>query len=370
VRHSDEDIEFAGRILADRDRLDDGEVGRWLESADNCALLDRLAAVRRASQRVDFSRDKSVVRRRLTSLIAPRRTFRRWAAASAAVVFLVAGLAMWLRWSGTPDAGDATTAAIIKPPAARAELVLSLDAAAGSAERLAETLAEGRDDLDVSTASGTSGLNVLRTPVGGFYRWTLADGTRVWLNSESELSFPTAFEGGRREVTVSGEACFEVARDERRPFVVHAAGASVTVLGTKFNLSAWGDEGQVVATLVEGSIALRGGPAADPVLLGAGDQAAMDRTTGAVTTRRVDAADHIAWVEGKYVFDDLPLDRIMRRLQRWYGFSVVYADPSIGALKLRGMVDRDMEIETVLDIVGETTGIRYSIDGTVITLGK
>ena len=140
--------------------------------------------------------------------------------------------------------------------------------------------------------------HTLRVPVGGEYHLVLSDGTRVWLNSASEFHYPTRFDGDIREVSFSGEVYFEVAKDSLRPFVVCAGDVRVKVLGTSFNVSAYPDEERVVATLVEGSVALE--TESEDVVLRPGEQAVWDCASGKVEVNEVDASVCVSWVKGRF----------------------------------------------------------------------
>ena len=164
--------------------------------------------------------------------------------------------------------------------------------------------------------------HTLAVPVGGEYHFTLADGTRVWVNSASEVRFPNCFSGGKREIYVKGEVYLEVARDEKHPFVVHAGENEVRVLGTRFNLTAYPDEQKVITTLVEGSVEFRNNQSS--IRLKPGEQSVLDRETNNLEKQKVDVSIYTSWVSGTYEYERMPLSDITRQLSRWYDVQFVY----------------------------------------------
>ena len=199
--------------------------------------------------------------------------------------------------------------------------------------------------------------HTLRVPVGGEYHLVLSDGTQVWLNSASEFHYPTRFDGDIREVSFSGEVYFEVAKDSLRPFVVRAGDVRVKVLGTSFNVSAYPDEERVVATLVEGSVALE--TESEDVVLRPGEQAVWDCASGKVEVNEVDASVCVSWVKGRFEFEDLSLEEITRQLSRWYDVSFEFVEPSCARRHFTGGLWRDMQLLEFLKIVEQTTNVRF-----------
>ncbi|WP_343746204.1 FecR domain-containing protein [Chitinophaga sp.] len=166
--------------------------------------------------------------------------------------------------------------------------------------------------------------NVLRTPRGGQYKVTLPDGTDVWLNASSSISYPTAFSGSSRNVSVTGEVYFEVAADAARPFEVKVNDISVLVLGTHFNINAYDDEQTVKTTLLEGAVLVRTPEAFKH--LEPGQQAKIKPGSNQIEwLKHVDVNSAVAWKNGYFSFDDADIPTVMRQLARWYDMDVVYA---------------------------------------------
>ena len=210
--------------------------------------------------------------------------------------------------------------------------------------------------------------HTLAVPVGGEYHFTLADGTRVWVNSASEVRFPNCFSGEKREIYVKGEVYLEVARDEKHPFVVHAGENEVRVLGTRFNLTAYPDEQKVITTLVEGSVEFRNSQSS--IRLKPGEQSVLDRETNNLEKQKVDVSIYTSWVSGTYEYERMPLSDITRQLSRWYDVQFVYEAPEFRNHPFTGIVKRDQSLEEVLSIIEKTTNIKFKISERTIIIKR
>lgn len=205
-------------------------------------------------------------------------------------------------------------------------------------------------------------------PRYGFYRMTLPDGTSVILNSKSNLRYPIPFREGRREVWLTGEAYFEVARDEAAPFTVHFPQGEVRVLGTSFNVNAYERDRAVSATLLEGSVECATATAAQR--LTPGNQALFDPLSGGITVRPADIRVATAWTHGNFYFKNQTLGEITDELSRWYDAEVVYADESLREEVFTVEIGRYETLNRVLDMMAKTDRIRYKQDGRRITLSE
>ena len=210
--------------------------------------------------------------------------------------------------------------------------------------------------------------HTLAVPVGGEYHFTLADGTRVWVNSASEVRFPNCFSGGKREIYVKGEVYLEVARDEKHPFVVHAGENEVRVLGTRFNLTAYPDEQKVITTLVEGSVEFRNNQSS--IRLKPGEQSVLDQETNNLEKQKVEVSIYTSWVSGTYEYERMPLSDITRQLSRWYDVQFVYETTEFSNHPFTGVVKRDQSLEEVLSIIEKTTNIKFKISGRTIIIKR
>ena len=200
----------------------------------------------------------------------------------------------------------------------------------------------------------------LVVPVGGEYRMELEDGTVVWLNSASELEIPTFFLGDERRVRLTGEAYFEVARDESRPFRVEAQGVTVRVLGTKFNVAAYPDEENTATTLVEGRVRLAN-LAGKEVELKPGEQAVASEKE--IRVGKVNVENVISWMAGRYYFHQARLEEIFRQAERWYGVRVRFEEEELKDIRFSGGVLKFNPVEDLLKMVEATGPVRFRMDG-------
>jgi len=207
-------------------------------------------------------------------------------------------------------------------------------------------------------ASSEATYNTITTPRGGQYQIVLPDATKVWLNAESSLRFPTSFRGKERNVELNGEAYFEVASDKEKPFRVMAAQTETLVLGTHFNIMAYGDENAVRTTLLEGSVKM--GQGSQHSLLRPGEQAEFDVLHATLTTKKVNTRAAIAWKEGYYYFDRTPVQTVMRQIARWYNVEIVYQG-AIPRDEIVGKIPRTAYVSEVLHIM-ELIGIHFKIE--------
>lgn len=166
-------------------------------------------------------------------------------------------------------------------------------------------------------SEGAVHYNTLRTPRGGQFKLILPDGTSVWLNAASSIRFPTAFTGSERNVTVSGEAYFEVAAAANQPFIVKTGNTEIRVLGTRFNINAYEDESHTTTTLLQGAVLVNGAQ------LLPGEQAIV---TDHTVTKQADVVAAIAWKNGLFSFKNADIATVMRELVRWYDVNIVYPD--------------------------------------------
>ncbi|PST81830.1 anti-sigma factor [Pedobacter yulinensis] len=221
--------------------------------------------------------------------------------------------------------------------------------------------------LAYESAAGTGktvAYNTIRTPRGGQYQVSLADGTKVWLNSASTLRFPTAFSGNRREVTLSGEAYFEVSKDKHKPFRVNARDMQVEVLGTQFNLSAYENEDHSAAVLVEGAVrVLAGGQA----MLKPGEQASFNRKHGRLETGAADTEQATAWKNGYFLFANQDIRQIMEQISRWYDVEVIYRG-DVSHRAIWATVSRSANISEVLHKLEMSGLVRFEIEGRRVTV--
>jgi transmembrane sensor len=202
--------------------------------------------------------------------------------------------------------------------------------------------------------------NTLSTPRGGQYQLTLPDGTHVWLNSASSITYPTAFTGGIRKVTITGEAYLEVARNVRQPFIAEVRNMAIQVLGTSFNINAYSDESAIKTTLLEGKVQVKQGGRA--VTLLPGQQAQVQSGKDKINVLPgVDVGQAVAWKNGLFAFTNADVPAVMRQLARWYNVDVIY-EGAIPKRSFNGEIGKSLTLSLVLDVLAHSR-IHYTIEG-------
>ena len=208
-------------------------------------------------------------------------------------------------------------------------------------------------------------FNTLATARGNQYQLKLADGSRVWLNAASSIRFPIAFTGKERRVEVTGEVYFEVAHDAAKPFIVQiysatgADGGSVRVLGTHFNVNAYEEDGHIKTTLQEGSVQFSRNHQSRT--LAPGQQAIAGYTQNNISLAAANLDKELAWKNGVFLFEEDPIEHIMRQISRWYDIDVAY-EGDISRETFSGLLSRNSQLSQVLKIL-EVGGLRYKLEG-------
>jgi ferric-dicitrate binding protein FerR (iron transport regulator) len=200
--------------------------------------------------------------------------------------------------------------------------------------------------------------NNITTPRGGQYKLTLADGTNIWLNAASSLTYPSSFQKGKpRIVELSGEGFFEVRHNAQEPFIVHYGnGLEAVVLGTSFNINTYADEKATYTTLVKGSLSVQS-PQEKKEILTPGQQSVFRQ--GKTSILPADIEETVAWKEGWFLFNRLELQAIVRQLSRWYNIDFDITG-TIGNKQFSGIVSKSNNISEVLKIM-ENTGVTFTL---------
>ncbi len=315
--------------------------------------------------------------------VRKRRIIHYWPVAASVVllvgVFVGFALNEWSQMKA--DQGIAQTERIV--PGVKAELILSTGERVCLAQR--REFIEGMKEAGIRNDS-LAGLNyvgakiqgeeigeeivynTMQIPVGGFYQLKLADGTKVWLNSLTRLRFPVTFAGEERKVYLTGEAYFEVARDSVHPFIVATdEGMEVKVYGTEFNVDTY-RKGTVKTTLVNGKVGIRVSATGEEMRLSPNQMALFTKATQSIQVENVDSYGVVAWKDGKFVFEDEPIEEIMERLSRWYDVKVFYANERIKKHTFTGIITRFADISDVLHLMEETAAVEFRIQGDTVTV--
>lgn len=304
-----------------------------------------------------------------------RRAASWWVAAGIALL-LAAGTAYWLLTpakqlpepvtrSAPQDAAPAGNKALLTLADGT---VINLDEPQNNPLPLQGNVQVSRSDSGMLTykvaAAGSNAplsYNTLTTPRGGQYKIILADGSVVWLNAASSLRYPAAFTSSVRQVEVTGEAYFEVAKKPEQPFIVTVQGVNMQVLGTSFNVNAYEKQQGVITTLVEGRLKVTAPTAA--VILKPGQQSVAG--TGNIKVQTVDPEQAIAWKHGLFVFNNASLQEVMEQLSRWYDVDIIYNTTS--NVTFEGEIQRNLSLSQVLKHL-EQKDVKFKLNEKTLTV--
>jgi ferric-dicitrate binding protein FerR (iron transport regulator) len=232
----------------------------------------------------------------------------------------------------------------------------------------AAKIVKSKDGSIAYNGNGKSGealLNTMVTPRGGEYQLTLPDGTRVWLNAASSITFPTAFKGRERRVSISGEVYFEVAKNPSQPFIVSTGTTAVTVLGTSFNINSYADENAIRTTLIEGSVKVTSIAGGQERTITPGQQSGID-PAGGIRVGNVNTDEIIAWKNGLFQFNKTDIHTLMRQVSRWYNVDVRFEGAPAKDL-FSGTIPKNTTLSELLTVL-KTAKVRFKIEGTQLTV--
>lgn len=228
-----------------------------------------------------------------------------------------------------------------------------------------------KNEQGLKSMSAGLAANTIQTPKGGRYTISLPDGSKVWLNSASRLIYPTTFTGSERKVKLIGEAYFEIAKNKKVPFRVESNNQIVEVLGTHFNINSYEDETFIKTTLLEGSvrIILNSAKSSSPntELLKPGEQSLTNSSQSNIRVESTDTEKAVAWKNGYFKFKNTPIEEIMREIERWYDVELIY-DGKMPADELTGFVSNQVKISSVLKILEQSGGIKFTVKGRKIKI--
>ncbi|MGO1670845.1 MAG: FecR family protein [Sphingobacterium sp.] len=229
-----------------------------------------------------------------------------------------------------------------------------------------QLLAQPPTDMPLSNSSKAMEL---RTPRGGQYKIELEDGSKVFLNAESRLRFPSSFGQTNRIVELEGEGYFEISEDENRPFLVKSQNQQIEVLGTKFNVTAYRNDPTITTTLMQGDVRVRVLNTGAVKTLQPGQQVMNDVATNKLRVQLADMEAVSAWSRGYFDFSNQNIQSIMKQIARWYEVEVVYKT-AIPDKPLEGSVSRMEHVDDLLNILSSTGMARFHIEGRKIIVTK
>jgi len=378
-----------GATLTDDEK---SQLNEWLEqSHHNSKLYDEImdSEVFRQDVKNALAYDNKLLWGKISRQISPpgqknllmsffrRRVF--WYAAAAALLISISTTAYILFVKPTtdmPTQASETQQAVAKDVLPGTEqAILTLDDGTelalnkisnGKIAQQGNTIIVKEDGLlaynaNTSKPSKTASFNTLTIPRGGYYSsLVLADGSKVWLNSESSIIYPTAFTDKERVVEIAGEIYFEVAKNASKPFKVKVKdrGMMVEVLGTHFNINAYNDETDIKTTLLEGLVKVSA--KGKTSFLKPGQQASLNASNEIKVTDDANVEEVMAWKNGIFSFNKQDLETIMRQVSRWYGVDVVFEDKIPGHFV--ATVPRNVTVSKLLKIFETAGGVKFEID--------
>lgn len=354
------------------------ELKGWLEeNAEHRQEFDHLMAKYKTARRVgcwDAIQEEKAWNNITQQLLTTRKTriIRWWR--YAAVILILIGLGTVYYTLHNDTACDDTYAMQFAPGSRKAilrlsngqEVNLTADTNCVLTEKNGARITVGGQEHIIYDAEGSNReelvYNTIIVPRGGEYSLVLADGSRVWLNSETELTYPAVFSKQERHLILKGEAFFEVAQDTSRPFIVESRHNRVEVLGTRFNVSAYDDLSPVKTTLLQGCVKITNGH--DHLLLRPGEQAVCSEN--GLESHPVDAKMIASWVYGTFEFENMTLAEITDQLGRWYDVDFLYENLALKAITFTGAATRYKDLGFMLSMLEQLSGVRFIVTGKTI----
>ena len=347
--------------------------------ADSLEDLEHIAADYRLRQMINTRRPKEEMERRLglptSSLPQPERhsftPILKWSGAAVIAAAVTIGAIFLLRTpSVTP--GSQAIAQNDQPTPLRIE-----NLSPGSTQAIVTTPTGDTLHVTEHTPVTPTLANVvdagplqIDVPRGGEFVVTLEDSTRVWLNSESRLTYPAHFSASSRRVELTGEAFFEVKHNPDVPFIVESANQRVRVYGTEFNIRAYPEDDAVYTTLSSGSISLTPSSGSGEIFLSPGKQTIFTKATSEAKVRQVDIDRVTGWRHGRFVFEEQTLRQIMRDLARWYNFEYEFADDEAAETIFMGSIPRYSNFKTAIAILEKSGGLAFEVKENRILISR
>ena len=372
---------FSGTIMPDEQRLLDS----WMkEKEEHKQLFERLRKDTRFAEEYGIFREVDTTRAwetfRVKNGLGRQRRMTTWIkyVAVIALPLLVAGV--WLLY---PRGGEQSIPVAQNTKIVKREVSPVLEVVGGGKvilEKEKDKMIEAGRGVDVQQSSGMLvysdsvvseyvDTNVLRIPKGGEFKLQLADGTRVYLNSATDLRYPVAFTGPERRVYLKGEAYLEVAKDVEHPFIVVTDDVQVRVYGTSFNVNTLGADG-VRTVLVEGKVGIRGQDLDREYVLKPNELAFYDRNSRDMKIETVDPDLYTLWRKGIFVFERETLENIMNTLSLWYDMEVFFQSESAKQLHFSGHMKRYEQIEDILHAITDATGVVFTINDRTVCVSR
>ncbi len=355
---------------------------KWLdESEDNRKLYEVIKSGKNKKVRDNFVDNIQTAKawKKINKQIvqSSRKVEMRIWLARAAVILIIGLCAGGIYYLSKPEIPKQVAEVKIQPGSSKAILVLENGEAIQLENEENDSIVE-TDGTLITNAKGQLAYssdtknnkkviyNTVNVPRGGEYKLLLSDGTKVWLNSESQIRYPVHFSKNKREVWIRGEVYFDVEKDESCPFIVGVNNIEVEVLGTEFNIEAYDDKTNITTTLVEGKVKLT--KVNKEVVILKDQQAVTLKGKDDFIVKNVDAKTYTLWKEGYFYCEAENLSSIMEKLSRWYDVNIFYMNKSVKEKRFSIEVKRYEDIDNVLDILSATNKVNFKINANNITV--
>lgn len=379
---------FVLKILETTNVEEEKELESWAKEKENYHLLladlTKPEEYRKRQQQLQSIQTDAEFECFIQARRSSRHPLRRsyWQVAAIVIPFLIGSVITWQLFPKVTVNNRITQATTVSPGVSGATLILSdgTRQALSPDTRLFTESNGTKIQTDSNRLNYSKGniavddtatiYNHLAVGRGYEYMLVLQDGTKVWMNSESELHYPVHFPGNTRKVQLQGEAYFEVARDSARPFIVEVnKGFEVKVLGTHFNIKAYPTDDQAETTLLEGKIAISAPSLTESIILTPSQQMVIGKN-GENKVRQVNPENAIAWHNGWFYFDNETLEKTLEQIGRWYNLGFTFGDAECKTIRVSGKVKRFENLKVLLDMLKTTTKCNYIIENQKIYVTK
>lgn len=384
IEQNEIDEKLLAYLLDELDDVGREEVKAWLEESEgNKEYFREFQRVYLEFQWGVYAREVKSDFNLLRKKLRKRSSLQVWYGVAAAVVILlsVGGILLWNSGEIEEKPVQVAKKVTIQPGKSQAILVLSSgeEVAMGNVSRQLEekdgtsVVVSETGRISYQSAEGKGGttkdtarvMNRLVIPRGGEFNLTLSDGTRVWLNAETELRYPVQFNGKERVVYLKGEAYFEVSKNKEKPFLVQVDDMSVKVYGTEFNVNTYN---KIETVLVTGSVSMNQG--GKEVLLKPNQKGVFDQVSGKITVEDVDVLAYVSWKNGDFIFRNESLNSIMDKLSRWYGLEVLYQDAGLQEVRLSGNLKRYKDVRELFVSFEKISDARFKVQGNKVIVSS
>ncbi len=371
-------------LSGELDEREEENVRVWLEASQENrnayeSLMKDYLRIRWVQENVQI-REEQAKKIIFSSLKKKRNLTPYYGVAASIAVLLIVTLFFFIR-EDKQIVSEKLVTSEIKPIQSKAILVLStgeqiqltkstqkIQEQDGSVLKIDSVMGVQYDSLSTKRAEKPI-YNKIVVPRGGEYFVTLSEGTKVWLDADSELEYPVFFSGDFREVKLKGNAYFCVTKKNDKPFVVRAGEFSLKVYGTEFNVNAY-DLQNIETVLVNGSIGFKANESTPERMMEPNELAVSDSRTGLSEIHQVDIYPYIAWKNQNIVFVNERLESIMEKMARWYDVTVFFQDESLKDLRFDCNMRRYTDIRDLFFFLEKTSNARFALNGRTVVISK